>query len=387
MTGRRTPGRAPTHTYTQAGKFPVTLTVTDDTNLSSTCKSTATITEDGQVPPECNAGGPYSGTVNESIDFDGTGSQDPDGTIVAYHWDFGDGSTDDSGSTPSHTYTATGTFTVTLTVTDDDNLTSTCTNEATVIEAGKVVRVALPEETFGVPGTDVTIPVFVLDDLTGLGVFSTEFTIEYDRRVIRARDVSFAGTIGEGATVEVDVDNLGSNRGIIRVSAAWVNPLEGCEELVFVLFQATEQETDRETDLDLELTFNEGTPESTEQDGTFIKGLLGDVNCSTNLSALDASVMLRHTIGLIELPDSDFPCFNEDTGDVSDNGTLSALRRLAHLALHPGRDRSVPGGGEQRAPVRHSGPRDCGCPPLSCAVAGCRSSGRRRHVRGAGEHR
>jgi PKD repeat protein len=319
-------GPTPTHTYTQQGKFPVTLTVTDDTNLSSTCTSTATITKDGeQFPPECNAGGPYTGTVNEAIDFDATGSQDPDGTIVAYHWDFGDGSTDDSGSTPSHTYTTTGTFTVTLTVTDDDNLSSTCTTEANVLEAGEVVRVALPEETFGNPGTDVTIPVFVLDDLTGLGVFSAEFTIEYDRRVLRARDVSFAGTIGEGATVEVDVDNLGSNREIIRVSAAWVNPLEGCEELAFVLFQATEQQTDRETDLDLEITFNEGTPEATDQDGTFIKGLLGDVNCSTNLSALDAAVLLRETIGLIELPDSDFPCFNEDTGDVSGNGTLSAF--------------------------------------------------------------
>ena len=38
--------------------------------------------------------------------FDGTGSNDPDGTIVSYLWDFGDGATADTDS-PSHSYTAT----------------------------------------------------------------------------------------------------------------------------------------------------------------------------------------------------------------------------------------------------------------------------------------
>jgi hypothetical protein len=29
--------------------------------------------------------------VGERIAFDGTGSTDPDGTIISYQWDFGDG--------------------------------------------------------------------------------------------------------------------------------------------------------------------------------------------------------------------------------------------------------------------------------------------------------
>ncbi len=58
--------------------------------------------------------------------FDGSGSTDPDGSIVSYSWDFGDGTTAGSFSTPttSHTYTSGGTFIATLTVTDNGNVSS-----------------------------------------------------------------------------------------------------------------------------------------------------------------------------------------------------------------------------------------------------------------------
>lgn len=60
--------------------------------------------------------------INLSCSFDGTGSSDPDGTIVAYDWTFGDGG-GGSGVTMSHTYSSAGTHMVTLAVTDDDGAT------------------------------------------------------------------------------------------------------------------------------------------------------------------------------------------------------------------------------------------------------------------------
>jgi serine protease len=59
--------------------------------------------------------------VGEISQFDGSASFDPDGTIVSYQWDFGDGS---SGSTAvlSHSYALPGTYTVILFVTDDGGL-------------------------------------------------------------------------------------------------------------------------------------------------------------------------------------------------------------------------------------------------------------------------
>ncbi len=55
--------------------------------------------------------------------FDASASNDPDGSIDGYAWDFGDGQTG-TGATPSHTYPAAGDYPVTLTVTDNDDATA-----------------------------------------------------------------------------------------------------------------------------------------------------------------------------------------------------------------------------------------------------------------------
>jgi len=54
-----------------------------------------------------------------TVAFDGSGSYDPDGTIISYSWDFGDGMSG-NGATISHTFTSSTdrTYTVILTVTD-----------------------------------------------------------------------------------------------------------------------------------------------------------------------------------------------------------------------------------------------------------------------------
>ncbi|MFO7991635.1 MAG: S8 family serine peptidase [Thermoplasmata archaeon] len=56
--------------------------------------------------------------------FSALGSYDPDGEIVSYHWDFGDGS-NATGMYVDHEYSEAGEYVVTLTVTDDDGTVST----------------------------------------------------------------------------------------------------------------------------------------------------------------------------------------------------------------------------------------------------------------------
>jgi FOG: PKD repeat len=81
----------------------------------------------------------FTDTTNGlTVNFDGTGSTDPDGTIQSYDWNWGDNTAHGNGATPQHTYAAAGTYTVTLTVTDSNNLTSQVTHNVTVT-SGAVV--------------------------------------------------------------------------------------------------------------------------------------------------------------------------------------------------------------------------------------------------------
>lgn len=79
-----------------------------------------------------------SKTVNtgDQLTFDGSNSEDPDGSIESYDWDFDadDSDTDvtGSGKTDTHTYNNTGTYTVTLTVTDGGGKTNSTSVEITV---------------------------------------------------------------------------------------------------------------------------------------------------------------------------------------------------------------------------------------------------------------
>ncbi len=64
-----------------------------------------------------------AGIAPLTVDFDGSASNDPDGSIASWAWDFGDGNTA-TGAQASHTYTADGNYTAMLTVTDAEGLSS-----------------------------------------------------------------------------------------------------------------------------------------------------------------------------------------------------------------------------------------------------------------------
>ena len=92
--------------------------------------------DETNTPPVADANGPYSGFVDEEIEFDGTKSTD-DGTITNYTWDFGDGETG-YGVNPTHTYDTPGKYNVTLTVTDNNGATDTDDTTADIIIPNKI---------------------------------------------------------------------------------------------------------------------------------------------------------------------------------------------------------------------------------------------------------
>jgi len=82
-------------------------------------------------PAVSNPNGPYSGYINQSINFNGSQSYDPDGTIVNYTWDFGDGNIS-YGVKVEHTYAQIGDYIVNLTVLDNEALSSYNTTHAKI---------------------------------------------------------------------------------------------------------------------------------------------------------------------------------------------------------------------------------------------------------------
>ncbi|HLF06893.1 MAG TPA: PKD domain-containing protein, partial [Thermoplasmata archaeon] len=60
----------------------------------------------------------HAAKPRERVDFDGSKSKDPDGTIVSYRWDFGDGGAA-GGPKAAHAFATSGNFTVKLEVVDD----------------------------------------------------------------------------------------------------------------------------------------------------------------------------------------------------------------------------------------------------------------------------
>jgi hypothetical protein len=77
-------------------------------------------------PAAAAAVAPLSGQVPLTVQFDASGSSDPNGDPLSYWWDFGDGA-GGAGAKLSHTYTSQGTYTVTLTVTDSGGAVDTDT--------------------------------------------------------------------------------------------------------------------------------------------------------------------------------------------------------------------------------------------------------------------
>jgi len=108
------------HTYNVPGTYTVTVTVRD--NIGATASASTTIQVKANQKPQAVAGSSRNTFVGKDVTFNGHASKDPDGSIVSYIWDFGDGSTA-SGPLVQHAYTVKGSYTVTLTVKDNKGAT------------------------------------------------------------------------------------------------------------------------------------------------------------------------------------------------------------------------------------------------------------------------
>jgi PKD repeat protein len=157
----------------------------------------------GQPPVAQIAAAPLSGTVPLTVSFSGSASSDADGSIVAYEWNFGDGSPVAGGANASHVYNSAGTYSAVLKVTDNSGLTAT-----------KSVQI------------DATSPVVV--QTMGVGDIAMSLSFSGGRNARATAGVTVRDSAGRtvpGATVS------GSWSGIVSGSASAVSGSNGVATL------------------------------------------------------------------------------------------------------------------------------------------------------------
>lgn len=135
--GARSTDQRPTHSYSAKGVYTVTLRV-DDGLLQNAVSRGITVNPVAH-PPTARAGGPYAGLMGRPVQFNGSGSSDPDGDALQFAWTFGDRTAGD-GSMPQHVYDAPDVYSVGLTV-SDGTLSHSASTTATI-------RQTAPARTF-----------------------------------------------------------------------------------------------------------------------------------------------------------------------------------------------------------------------------------------------
>jgi formylglycine-generating enzyme required for sulfatase activity/PKD repeat protein len=118
------------HTFSTSGSQRVTLRVTDDQGATRSVTQTVDVGE-RQAPQALFIFSPTQPSVVDAVQLTDQ-SSDPDGQVVSWTWEFGDGTTS-TDRNPTHTYSRKGTFTVKLTVTDNDGLTGSKSQSLTVV--------------------------------------------------------------------------------------------------------------------------------------------------------------------------------------------------------------------------------------------------------------
>ncbi|MBI1973823.1 PKD domain-containing protein, partial [Candidatus Micrarchaeota archaeon] len=176
------------------------------------------------VPPTAFAGTDRIAVNGQLITLSGTAS-DPDGIIISYSWNFGDGRTG-SGQTASHTYLSPGTYTATLTVMDNrgavasDSARITVISQSTDDSTSDTIERVLATPSLSRPGQKISVLITAdasavmvevagqtttLTDFNGDHLFSYEFIAPADEGNYNVVVSTLDGL--ETRTAEFEVDN------------------------------------------------------------------------------------------------------------------------------------------------------------------------------------
>jgi hypothetical protein len=157
-----------------AGNYSVQVIAQDDSGVNSSWSPSLIVhvfdQANDSTMPVATIFSPPIASVNQSILFDGSGCFDPDGQIVSYHWDFGDGATD-TGVSPIHVYDIPGEYLIILTVVDD---------QGNSVSTEFLMTIPMGSDVFGLGKDGVDVIAYVwMGGMIGLGGMAVLLAIRY----------------------------------------------------------------------------------------------------------------------------------------------------------------------------------------------------------------
>jgi len=160
------------------------------------------------APVAVASAAPSSGIAPLTVNFDASGSYDPDGSIAAYSWNFGDGSPANTNVAASHVYQTAGTFTAVLTITDNGGATATKQLPITVSPDPNVLNA--PTNLTGTAGKGFA-------KLTWSDNSNNETGFYVERAVSGSNNFARIGNVA--ANVKTFTDNAARGNYVYRVQA------------------------------------------------------------------------------------------------------------------------------------------------------------------------
>ena len=136
------------------GLWTLFVKASDPSTPSNSGSASKAVTTQDHPPVASFNTSPTTALTGTSISFNGTASYDPDGTVVTWSWNFGDGNSG-LGATTMHSYNSAGTYTVSLTVTDNSGSTGTTTSQVTITDRPPVASFT-PTPSTAPSGTLIT---------------------------------------------------------------------------------------------------------------------------------------------------------------------------------------------------------------------------------------
>jgi PKD repeat protein len=168
----------PMHIYAQEGVYTVLLRAKEaDGDHDIETKTNYIVVTTNELPV-ADAGDAYASTEGTPITFDGSRSTDPDGSITAWLWQFGDGETS-ADESPTHSYSSEGRYTVTLTVTDNTGANDTDTTWIDIdARAMLICTLITPDNTREVTVTPIEFQALVTSDGTRIAGATVLFYVD-----------------------------------------------------------------------------------------------------------------------------------------------------------------------------------------------------------------